>query len=101
MPDSSDKSKINKMAMHLLEKTEEQINEEEKRKQQTETREKLLEAVAKKYKESESEMTERLTKIVSERPATKVLTGVLVDGSVIDFVGRFHGRDVRCLREDG
>lgn len=66
MPDSSDKSKINKMAMHLLEKTEEQINEEEKRKQQTETREELLEAVAKKFKESESEMTERLTKIVSE-----------------------------------
>ena len=54
------------MALHLLEKTEEQIREEESKKQQSETREELMTAISTKFKEAEQEMTDRMTRIIKE-----------------------------------
>ena len=66
LPQVADTSKMDKMALHLLEKTEEQIREEESKKQQSETREELMTAISTKFKEAEQEMTDRMTRIIKE-----------------------------------
>lgn len=66
-------SKMEKMAIHLIEKTEDQVNEENMRKKQGETREELMATLASKFRETEYDMTLRLTKMVSDMNKQKDL----------------------------
>ena len=52
---------MDKMAIHLIEKTESQIREEKNNKDKTDTREELLETLNQKFKDVEADMSLRLT----------------------------------------